>query len=309
MRLEDDFWSTWVQPIPVLELSRSRRFRPELKEAFFEYLGLSPHAKVLDVGCGPGTFTRYLAQYIKPPGLIRGIDRNRAFIEYARRRAEEEGISGHVKYIVADALALPFAEGAFDAVMSYTLIEHVPDPEALVREMVRVCGRGGTVSVMGVMAMEPKHEHEPPQDLLDRRIEELLGKLRKAIESLEEAHHVGRGLPIERVPELFERLGLVEIRISGFYTPFCIDDARYPLEEKERILREEFTKPIENFVSKLLEAFPEEFREGSPARAEAEELLRLVRERQERWLRELRAGKHRWVIEEGPSLVVNGRRP
>jgi len=306
VHLGDDFWSTWVQPIPVLELSRSRRFRPELKEAFFEYLGLSQHAKVLDVGCGPGTFTRYLARYIEPPGLIWGVDRDKVFIEYARRKAEEEGINGYVKYAVADALALPFNEGAFDAVTSYTLIEHVPDPEALVREMIRVCRPGGTVSVMGVLAMEPKHK--PPQDPLDRKIEELLRKLRKAIEPLEEAHHVGGGLPIEEVPKLFERLGLVEIRISGFYTPFCIDDARYSLAEKERILREEFTEPIEDFVSKLLEAFPEEFGEGSPARAEAEELVRLVRERQKRRLRELRAGVRRWAIEGRPSLIVSGRK-
>jgi len=103
----------------------------------------------------------------------------------------------------------------------------------------------------------------------------------------------------------------VEIRIFGFYTPFCIDDARYPLKEKERILLEKFTEPIENFASKLLETFPEEFSIGSPARAEAEELLRLVRKRhkRERRLRELKAGKHRWMIEERPSLVVSGRRP
>ena len=306
MHLGNDFWSTWVQPIQVLESSRSRRFRPELKEAFFEYLGLFEHARVLDVGCGPGTFTRYLARYIEPPGLIWGVDRDRTFIEYARRRAEERGISGYVKYAVADALELPFDDGAFDSVTSYTLIEHIPDPEALIREMARVCRAGGTISVMGVLAMEPKHG--APRDPLDRRIEELFRKLREAIKPLEEAHHVGKGLPIEEVPRLFERLGLVEIRISGFYTPFCLDDARYPLTEKERILREELTEPIERFVSRLFEAFPDEFGEGSPARAEAEELLRLVRERYERRLHELRAGVRRWTIQERPSLIVSGRK-
>lgn len=306
MFLEEDFWSTWIQSIPVLELSRGRRFRPELKEAFFEYLGLSRHAKVLDVGCGPGTFTRYLARYVEPPGLIWGVDKDRVFVDYARRKAEEEGISGYVKYAVADALALPFDEGTFDAVTSYTLIEHVPDPEALVREMIRVCEPGGTVSVMGVLAVEPKFK--PPQDPLDRRIEELFRKLQTAIEPLKEKHHVGRGLPIERVPELFDRLGLKEIRISGFYTPFCIDDARYPREERERMLLEEFTKPIEDFVLKLLKAFPDRFREGSPACAEAEELLRLIWVRHKRRLRELRAGVKRWEIQENPSLIVSGRK-
>ena len=48
--------------------------------------------------------------------------------------------------------------------------------------------------------------------------------------------------------------------------------------------------------------------EGSPARAEAEELFRLVRERQERRLRELRAGVRRWAIEGRPSLIVSGRK-
>ena len=47
---------------------------------------------------------------------------------------------------------------------------------------------------------------------------------------------------------------------------------------------------------------------GLPARAEAEELVRLVRERQERRLRELRAGVRRWAIEGRPSLIVSGRK-
>ena len=48
--------------------------------------------------------------------------------------------------------------------------------------------------------------------------------------------------------------------------------------------------------------------EDSPARAEAEELVRLVHERQERRLRELRAGVRRWTIEGRPSLIVSGRK-
>jgi ubiquinone/menaquinone biosynthesis C-methylase UbiE len=306
MHVRDDFWSSWVQTILVLESSRSRRFRPELKEPFFEYLGLFEYARVLDVGCGPGTFARYLARYIKPPGLIWGIDRDRTFIEYARRRAEKRGVSGYMKYAVADALALPFDDGTFDSVTSYTLIEHAPNPEVLVREMARVCKPGGTISVMAVLSVES--EHGLLRDPFDRRIEELFRKFRKAIEPLEEAYHVGRGLPIEEIPRLFERLSLVEIRISGFYTPFCLDDARYPLAEKERILREELTEPTEGFVSRLFEAFPEEFGEGSPARAEAEELLRLVRERCERRLHELRSGVRRWTVEGRPSLIVSGRK-
>ncbi|MDI6741037.1 MAG: methyltransferase domain-containing protein, partial [Candidatus Edwardsbacteria bacterium] len=148
---DSTFWSTWMQSPQVLDLSRRRRFTPELKELFFSSLGLTAHSKMLDVGCGPGTFARFLARYIEPPGLVFGLDKDGNFIAHARKQAESEHVSDRVRYYVDDALILPFENDAFDAVVSYTVIEHIPDTARFISEQIRVCKPGGTVAAMGVM--------------------------------------------------------------------------------------------------------------------------------------------------------------
>ncbi len=58
------FWSNWIQPPEVLDGSRRRRFRPALVEHFRDLLGIAADARVLDVGCGPGTLTRFVAKHV-----------------------------------------------------------------------------------------------------------------------------------------------------------------------------------------------------------------------------------------------------
>lgn len=300
------FWSKWVRSAHELDISRSRRFRHELKDLFFTYLALSPASKVLDVGCGPGTFTRYLARYTKPPGFVYGVDMDRNFVEYAMRKAEEEGVSARVKYFIADACDFPFEDERFDSVTSYTVIEHIRDTEAFIREKIRVCRKGGTVSVMGVADL--KSREKQPSSPLDKQIDELLAKLRILSDSIEQEGGVGKFCRIEDAPRVFDRLGLANIRISGFYTPFCLDDERYSMEDKQNIITREFVEPLQEYVQMLIDNTPEKFRESSITVSEAKELLRLAREKYDGLIREVEAGKRRWVIESRPSLIVSGQK-
>jgi len=65
---------------------------------------------LLDVGCGTGYFTRMLSA--ATGGDVVGVDLDREWVEYARRR------NGGARYAVADARALPFANASFDLVVS-----------------------------------------------------------------------------------------------------------------------------------------------------------------------------------------------
>jgi len=96
---------------------------------------LSPHSKesILDVGCGTGYFTRTLAAALD--GNATGADINPDWVKYARSRDQK------ASYAVADALALPFGDGAFDLVMSITALCFMSDVKRAVSEMLRVTRR------------------------------------------------------------------------------------------------------------------------------------------------------------------------
>jgi SAM-dependent methyltransferase len=108
-----------------------------LKTTSHEALDLGPAARVLDLGCGPGLDVRALAREGR---LVVGADHDADLLTQARSDVPPQ--SGFVR---ADAAALPFASGSFDAARAERLLQHVPDPAAVVAEMTRVTRGGGRV--------------------------------------------------------------------------------------------------------------------------------------------------------------------
>jgi ubiquinone/menaquinone biosynthesis C-methylase UbiE len=131
------------------------RLESRAKDAVFTRLfdkyaaRLAPHpsARVLEVGCGTGATTRALAQRKDFSGQAFGVDQSPPFIEAARRFADEQDIAARVDFRVGDAHRLEFGDATFDAVFAHTLISHVTDPMAVLREMTRVVRPGGIVAV------------------------------------------------------------------------------------------------------------------------------------------------------------------
>ena len=98
--------------------------------------------RVLEIGCGRGQFALYLGH--QGAEQVVAADFSSAAVAHARRRVET---LDSVTALVADVQELPFADESFDVVISQETLEHVPDPERGLAELVRVTARGGTLLV------------------------------------------------------------------------------------------------------------------------------------------------------------------
>ena len=115
-----------------------------------EFSGLEdlekPPAKVLDVGCGIGGTSRYLAKKLGDASLVTGITLSPEQVKRATALAEERGLS-NAKFQVTDALAMDFPDNSFDMVWACESGEHMPDKKKYIEEMARVLKPGGVMVV------------------------------------------------------------------------------------------------------------------------------------------------------------------
>jgi ubiquinone/menaquinone biosynthesis C-methylase UbiE len=117
------------------------RWSRRLAGPFIDFVGLAEGETVLDVGCGTGSLTLAVAERVKGT-RVTGVDLSEAYIAFARAHSEDQRIT----FETADACALPYADGAFDRVMSMLVLNFVPDAPAAAAEMVRVTRPGGIVA-------------------------------------------------------------------------------------------------------------------------------------------------------------------
>jgi SAM-dependent methyltransferase len=107
-------------------------------EALLDAAGVKGGARVLDVATGPG----YAAARAAARGAqVVGVDFSAEMVALARE------LHAGVEFAEADAADLPFADGAFDAVIANFLMPHVSDLPAVVGELARVTRPGGRVAL------------------------------------------------------------------------------------------------------------------------------------------------------------------
>ena len=109
-----------------------------------ERAGVQPSMYVLDLGCGLGGASRYLAA--ECGCRVAAIDLTPNFVEAARTLTARCGLAERVEFRQANALALPFPDSTFDHVWSYAVTMNIADKEGLGREVARVLKPGGRFS-------------------------------------------------------------------------------------------------------------------------------------------------------------------
>jgi ubiquinone/menaquinone biosynthesis C-methylase UbiE len=124
--------------------TRDRPGWPEEVDGLVAMIGGPPPARTLDVACGSGFLTQHLR------GCVVGLNQSRKMVAVAQRRLPT------AVALVGDALSLPFADDAFDRVLTGHFYGHLPDGERTVflAEAARVAGElageiGGEVLLDG----------------------------------------------------------------------------------------------------------------------------------------------------------------
>ncbi|KAJ4799986.1 Gamma-tocopherol methyltransferase [Rhynchospora pubera] len=141
----------FYEPDTAASLSDHRPAQIRMIEEALSFAGVSddPMKKpktIVDVGCGIGGSSRYLAK--KYGAQCRGITLSPVQAQRAQELAAAEGLADKVSFQVADALQQPFPDGEFDLVWSMESGEHMPDKMKFVSELARVAAPGATIIIV-----------------------------------------------------------------------------------------------------------------------------------------------------------------
>jgi SAM-dependent methyltransferase len=159
------------------------------KERTYELIAGS--GRVIDIGCGPGVDVVALGHDCV------GVDPSGTMLAAATRRGAD--------VCRADAHCLPFRDGAFQAARADRVFQHLADPTAALREMVRVVARGGRLVVA-----------DPDQESLVIRVPGVRQGVLDRLESLRRDLGYRNGTLVSRIPELFDDVGVELTDVDAF---------------------------------------------------------------------------------------------
>ncbi len=175
-------------------------FRERAKTIPIDWLQLRSGLVILDVGCGTGDLTARIARHVDG-GKVYGIDSSPEFIAVAQQLATSSHLN--LKFILADAHALPFESHSFDLVYTHTVLMHLSAPEKALQEMVRVTRIGGLIVALGEGNWETVR-CEPACEALNLVVKALLSNIQR---------QGGDPFLGKRLASLFQQVGLGDIEV------------------------------------------------------------------------------------------------
>jgi SAM-dependent methyltransferase len=212
--------STYLHGVDPGEQRRLSDLNDLMNDACLREIAVPPGARILDVGSGLGQFTRLLAREAGAGGHVVGVERDPRQIEEALRQAQAAGEADRFELRQGDAHSLPLAAGewgSFDLAHARFLLEHVPDPLAVVAGMVRSVRPGGRIVLADddhdLLRLWP----EPPG------VRAIWGAYMRTYERIGCDPIVGR-----RLVELLHAAGARPVRSTWIYFGACAGEARFP---------------------------------------------------------------------------------
>jgi len=161
----------WLLPLydPLL---RWLMHEDAFKRRLIEQARIAPGQRVLDLGCGTATLT-ILVKQLHPRAEVVGLDGDSKVLEIARRKTERAGVDLSLEEGLS--YDLPYADGAFDRVLSSLMLHHLSHEQKLstLAEVHRVLKPGGELHVVDFgppstrLAALLAHASHPPERLRD----------------------------------------------------------------------------------------------------------------------------------------------
>ena len=180
----------WVRCVDLLQ---REPFYADYKARVAELLALTPGDAYLDLGGGAGDDALRRASATGARATL--LDNSATMAAEARRR-------GLTRAVVGDAAALPFADGSFDAGSADRVFQHLAEPEAALRELVRVTRPGGRLVVV-----DPDYDTQ----VVECADQELARKVRR----FRADHALRNGTLAHRMAGRFAAAGLRDIRVEA----------------------------------------------------------------------------------------------
>lgn len=118
------------------------------KRFTIELSGVRPGNKVLDIAGGTGDLTRRFSKLVGAGGEVVLADINDSMLKVGRDRLLELGVAGNVRFVQADAEALPFPDNYFDCITIAFGLRNVTHKDRAIASMLRVLKPGGRLLVL-----------------------------------------------------------------------------------------------------------------------------------------------------------------
>lgn len=117
---------------------------------------INDSSRVIDIACGKGTTSVYLAE--KYGCNVVGIDISPDLIADAIKFARHKGVDDRVRFLVADAQNIPFPDNEFDAAVSQAMLILVEDKNLTIKEALRVIRPDGRAGFLELSWKKPPTE-------------------------------------------------------------------------------------------------------------------------------------------------------
>ncbi len=191
-------------------------------------LELKPGMKLLDVGCGWGSFAMHAAK--EYGAQVTGVTISQNQFELARERVAQAGLSEQIDIRLADYRELP--SGSFDAIASIGMSEHVGERQIdlYAHQLFSLLKPGGTLLNHAIAGLDP--DDQPLEDLFSTRY----------------VFPDGETLPLSRVQLALERAGFETNHVEGFREDYAVTLDHWAkrldehIEEARRLAGDERTR-------------------------------------------------------------------